>query len=65
MRDPTDEELAERAASAMLRFTQWFQARMREKHRDRNGDGARHAEQRRNPTSASTIYRRAKRGKPL
>ncbi len=33
--DASEEELAERAAAAMMKFSQWFAARMRQKHRDR------------------------------
>ena len=47
----SDEELAERAAAAMMKFSQWFAARMRQKHRDRNGVGERKRTQRERPTS--------------
>ena len=61
--DASDEEIAERAAAAMMKFSQWFAARMRQKHRDRNGVGERKRTQRERPTSelAARVYLKKRR----
>ena len=55
--DASDEELAERATAAMLKFSQWFAARMREKGRK--------AWRARSPTYRPAAKPKAAKPKPL